>query len=59
PFYTGIALMTEEDVIKKLPDKQKIGVITSAPLEEVKIPGYHTVRTQQFGSLSFLWIEKE
>jgi hypothetical protein len=59
PFYTGIALMEKEDVIEDLPNKKKLGVITSAPLEEVKIPGYHQVKYQQFGQLSFLWMEKE
>jgi len=59
PFYTGTALMEAGDVITKLPDETQIGVITSAPLEEVKIPGYHLFKSQQFGSLSFLWIKKE
>jgi len=59
PFYTGTALMEPEDTTKTLPEKKEIGVITSAPLEEVKIPGFHSLKVQQFGRLSFLWMEKE
>ena len=56
PFYTGTALMTENDVIRQLADKKEIGVITSAPIEEVEIPGYYLLKSQQFGPLSFLWM---
>ena len=59
PFYTGTALMAEGDTIEKLPEEEQIGVITSAPVEEVKIPGYHLIKSQTFDSLSFLWLEKD
>jgi len=59
PFYTGTALMEKGDTIQKLPEENQIGVITSAPVEEVKIPGYHQIKTQSFGKLSFLWMEKD
>jgi uncharacterized membrane protein len=59
PFYTGTALMEEKDVINTLPEEKELGVITSAPLEEVKIPGYHLIKSQQFGELKFLWMAKE
>ena len=59
PFYTGTALMTENDVIQRLPDKKEIGVITSAPIEEVEISGYHIIKSQTFDPLSFLWIERD
>jgi hypothetical protein len=58
PFYTGTALMSEGDVIKTLPKEKTLGVITSSKAEEVKVPGYHTMKVKQIGSLSFLWIEK-
>jgi len=59
PFYTGTALMKEEDIINVLPEEKEIGVITSAPVEEVKIPGYYLIKSQQFGELKFLWMTKE
>lgn len=59
PFYTGTALMEQGDVISQLPDQKQLGVITSAAIEEVVIPGYHVIKSQTFDSLSFLWIEKD
>lgn len=58
PFYTGTALMGKNDVIDKLPDEKIIGVITSNPQEKVEIPGYSLIKSEQFGSLSFIWMEK-
>ena len=58
PFYTGTALMVEQDVIRELPSEEQIGVITSAPVETVTIPGYHMTKFQQFGPLTFLWMKK-
>lgn len=59
PFYTGTALMEKEDIITKLPPQNQIGVITSAPLDEVNLPGYHLIKFQQFGELKFLWMAKD
>ncbi len=59
PFYTGTALMEEGDIIKKIPDVKEIGVITSAPIEETNIPGYHLMKAQKFGQLSFMWMGKD
>jgi len=59
PFYTGTALMTEGDIISHLPEEKEIGVITSAPVEEVNFPGYHLLNFQQFGELKFLWMERD
>lgn len=58
PFYTGTALMEKNDVINQLPDEKIIGVITSNPKEKVEIPGYSPIKSEQFGSLSFIWMEK-
>lgn len=58
PFYTGTALMEKGDVISQLPNEATIGVITSAPSEEVKIPNYHQIKSQSFGELSLLWMLK-
>ena len=51
--------MEEGDIINTLPEEKEIGVITSAPVEEVKIPGYYLIKSQQFGELKFLWMAKE
>lgn len=59
PFYVGIALMEESDVIKELPNVEELGVITSAPVEEVKIPGYTAEKVKTIDSLSFLWMKKD
>lgn len=58
PFYTGTALMEKEDVITSLPNQKVLGVITSAPVEDVKIAGYHKIKSQQFGSLALIWMER-
>jgi len=58
PFYTGTALMEKSDVIDKLPNEKIIGVITSNPEEKVKLPGYSLIKSKQFESLSFIWMEK-
>ncbi len=58
PFYTGTALMEENDVINQLPDEEKIGLITSASLQEVSVPGYVIEDSKQFGSLYFVWLKR-
>lgn len=58
PFYTGTALMESDDVISQLPDQPEIGVITSASVEEVQLPGYHLNRYHQVDSLKLLWMDK-
>lgn len=58
PFYTGTALMEEKDIIDQLPDEEKIGLITSAQLEEVTVPGYLIEKSKQFDGLYFLWLNK-
>lgn len=59
PFYTGTALMQAEDVINTLPDKEKIGAISSAPPEEVQIAGFEIEKSQKFDRLWFLWLKRE
>ncbi len=58
PFYTGTALMTKEDVVGSLLKEKLIGVITSSPVEEVEIAGYHKTKSRQFGSLALIWMER-
>jgi len=58
PFYTGTALMEENDVINQLPDEEKIGLITSANPQDVVVPGYTIEKSKQFDSLHFLWLKR-
>jgi hypothetical protein len=59
PFYIGTALMTEEDLISTLPKKvNRIGVITSGPVEDVEIPSYTKIEEKVFGTLKVVWLEK-
>ena len=59
PFYVGTAQMSESDVIYKLPDIDRLGVITSGPVEEVVLPNYQLVELKEFGELKGLWFEFE
>lgn len=57
PFYTGTALMTDEDVIESLPKnlRGRIGVIGSGDPQVVTLPDYILSEEKRFGSLFFLW----
>ena len=50
--------MEEKDVIYQIPDKEEIGLITSAQPEEVNLPGYEVKTVKQFDSLYFLWLKR-
>ncbi len=58
PFFVGTALMEEGDIIRKLPQAGRVGVITSGSVEEVVIPGYTESESKTFGNLKFLWLER-
>jgi len=59
PFYTGTALMESFDQIEELPDSERIGVMTSEPIETINLESYIKTDRQQFGSLSFSWWERK
>jgi len=59
PFYVGTAQMSENDVIYKLPDASRLGVITSGPVAEVVLPNYQLAGLREFGELKGLWFEKK
>ena len=47
------------DVINKLPQNiDRVGVVTSGPVEEISLPGYTKEIEQRFGSLKFVWYQK-
>jgi hypothetical protein len=57
PFYVGTALMTEGDIVSSLPKKvNRVGVITSGPIEEITIPGYTKSEKKIFGTLKVVWL---
>lgn len=58
PFYVGTALMGESDVIKTLPETDGLGVITSAPAQEIEIPGFRVTKTIGLGDLNLILVEK-
>ncbi|MEK7111920.1 MAG: glycosyltransferase family 39 protein, partial [Patescibacteria group bacterium] len=60
PFYVGTALMTDTDVTSSLPKKlNRVGVITSGPIEEIMISDYTKSEDKTFGSLKFVWFERK
>jgi len=62
PYYVGTALMTKEDILSALPSGKavkginRIGAITSGPIEEVSIPGYTKVDVKVFEPLKIVWL---
>jgi len=59
PYYVGTAQMTDSDIIKEIPQTKRVGVITSGPIEEVKIKDYTITSEETFGDLKFIWFTKE
>lgn len=60
PFYLGTALMTRDDIISSLPKKiNRVGVITSGPIEEIALHGYTLNEAKVFGELKFVWYKKK
>jgi len=52
--------MEKSDIITKLPDNiGRVGVVTSGPVEEITLPGYTKEEEQPFGSLKFVWYQKD
>lgn len=59
PYFVGTALMQTSDVVRSLPNIQRIGVITSGPVEEINLPNYTEESISTFGDLKFLWYQKD
>lgn len=60
PFFVGTALMMEGDIIRNIPPgTERIGVITSGPVEEVEVAGYEIDEVKTVDKLKILWLEKE
>lgn len=58
PFYTGTALMTKEDVIRTLPKKNEILLISSESPEKINLPPFKIEKSQNFDGLYLLWLQK-
>lgn len=60
PFFVGTALMQEKDVIREIPaGAERVGVVTSGPIEEISLPGYTEKEAREFNGLKFIWYVKE
>lgn len=59
PYYVGTAQMTDKDIIKQVPDKKRIGAISSEDPNSMEILDYQLKNYQQFGSLYFSWFVKD
>jgi len=59
PYYVGTAQMTKNDIIKTLPDINRIGVIGSEEPKKIQIENYRLLDYKKFGSLSFSWFGKK
>lgn len=58
PYYVGTAQMTPQDIVAQLPDKNRIGVISSVEPNSMIINSYYLDNYQQFGPLTFSWFVK-
>lgn len=59
PFFVGTALMEENDILREIPQKaQRVGVVTSGPVEEISLPGYTESEAIEYDRLKFIWYEK-
>lgn len=59
PFYIGTAQMTKDDLIQFLPNKEKIGVISSETPEKIELFGFYLESYQKFGDLSFSYFVRQ
>lgn len=60
PYFVGTALMEESDIIHKLPQgTQRVGVVTSGPVDEIELPGYTEEEAKKLPDLNFVWYEKD
>lgn len=56
PFFVGTALMTPNDLVYSIPKNAfRVGVITSGPVDEVKIANYTEKEVHPFGNLKLIW----
>lgn len=57
PFFVGTALMTENDIIREIPENaQRLGVVTSGSPEDIKIDNYQIQKVEEFDNLKIVWM---
>lgn len=59
PFFVGTALLEEDDIARELPNAERIGVVTSGPVEEVELPNYTRDTLREFDGLKFIWFQEK
>lgn len=61
PYFVGTALMDVNDILRKFPENtERIGVVTSGPVEEVEIQGYtKNENVVEFGKIKYIVLSKQ
>ena len=60
PYYVGTAQMTHDDTVREIPaNAQRVIVVTSDPVEKVKLAGYKQADVNTFRELKVIWFVKE
>jgi uncharacterized membrane protein len=56
PYFVGTALMEKQDVIRQIPEGiERVGVVTSGPVDEVSLPNFQQDGVKEFNGLKFVW----
>ena len=51
--------MTEKDILREIPENaERLGVVTSGPVDEIDLPNYTKGEPVAFGELKFVWYQK-
>lgn len=59
PYFVGTALMEEGDVIRSLPNINRIGVITSGSIDDIVMPNEYSVEERkEIDGLKFVWYKR-
>jgi 4-amino-4-deoxy-L-arabinose transferase-like glycosyltransferase len=59
PFFVGTALMEERDIVREVPNANRITIITSGPVEEVDLPGYSLTEYKDFKGAKVVYFMRE
>jgi mannosyltransferase len=55
PFFVGTALMGPDDIVFDIPSwATRVGVVTSGPVEEVKLPSYKVTQVKEVKDLKYI-----
>lgn len=60
PYFVGTALMEKDDVIREIPGStNSVGVVTSGPVDEIKIPGFIQIESKDFSGIKYVLLTKD